>query len=259
MVGYHDETQDTILNKKTHCEKGCRQRNCRRVENHENSYFFKNFCADETGLNYRLRQKVRHAINTLHYLVIKRRWTTLLCYAVQICQKMLLLVYNCAALPHLDNLQNIQLEFLPLNTKSIMQPMDMEFVADSWRLLITTTIQNCFTNCGFKPLDISEIVRNEENEDMLPVHIIKYEEFSTIDNTLPCYDNNEDCEDLIGQEDDDESPMPVTNHEAKKCMAVLQRFFMQEGNQVSITSALNICADFVDVKCYKNKRRTTLE
>ena len=30
------------------------------------------------------------------------------------------------------------------------------FVADSWRAIKTSTIQNCFINCGFKPLDISK-------------------------------------------------------------------------------------------------------
>ncbi|KII71842.1 hypothetical protein RF11_01387 [Thelohanellus kitauei] len=82
---------------------------------------------------------------------------------------------------------------------------------------------------------------NDENDDILPVHIIDYEEFSTIDNNLPSYDNNEDCEDLIVEgikskhekfeQDDDESPVPMTNQEAKKCMAVLQRYFMEEGKE----------------------------
>ncbi|KII65755.1 hypothetical protein RF11_04388 [Thelohanellus kitauei] len=91
-----------------------------------------------------------------------------------------------------------------------------------------------------------------------------------IDNNLPCYDNNEDCDDLIDEclkskhekfedDDDDDSPVPVTNQEAKKCIAVLQRYFMQEGNEGSPTSALNICADFIEVKCYKNERQTTLD
>ncbi|KII72052.1 hypothetical protein RF11_16515 [Thelohanellus kitauei] len=185
-------------------------------------------------------------------------------------RKPFLLVDNCAAHPHLDNLQNIQLEFLPPNTTSLVQPMDMgliknfktlyrgklvsyilesidenllttiRFVADSCRAIKTTTIQNCFTDCGFKPLYISEIFSNEENEDMLPVPIINFEEFSTIDNNLPCYDNNEDCEDLVV-----ESPVPVANQEAKKYMAVLQLYFMQEGNEGSPTSALNICSDFL--------------
>ncbi|XP_035212025.1 tigger transposable element-derived protein 6-like [Stegodyphus dumicola] len=213
-------------------------------------------------------------------------------------RKILLIVDNCAAHPHLDNLQNIQLEFLPPNTTSLMQPMDMgviknfktlyrgklvnyilesidenllttsttareisskisllqaiQFVADSWRAIKATTIQNCFTNCGFKPLEISENLSNEENEDMLQVPIcINYEEFSTIDNNLPCYDDNENCEDSIVEgikskhgkldeddDDDDESPVPVTNQEAKKCIATLQRYFMQEGNEGSPASAL---------------------
>ncbi|KII68619.1 hypothetical protein RF11_04433 [Thelohanellus kitauei] len=100
---------------------------------------------------------------------------------------------------------------------------------------------------------------------MLPVPFINYEEFSTIDNNLPCYDNDEDRDDLIVEgikskhekfedDDDDESPVPGTNQEAKKCMAVLRRYFMQEGNEGSPTPALNISADFVEVKCCKNKR-----
>ncbi|KII67912.1 hypothetical protein RF11_09084 [Thelohanellus kitauei] len=246
-----------------------------------------------------LRQTVPYAINTLHCRVIKRRWIALLCYAVQICQNRMLdlddlrglewKVYqwnNFAAHTHLDNLQNIQLEFLPPNTTSLVQLMDMGLIKNYKTLyrgklvyyilesidenlltssttardisIKTTTIQNCFTNCGTKPLDISEILSNEENGDILP-----------IDN-LTCYDNNEDCEDLIEEgiiskrekfeaDDDDESPVPVTNQEAKKCMSVLQGYFMQEGNEGSPTSALNICADFVEVKCYKNKRQTTFD
>ncbi|KII69504.1 hypothetical protein RF11_15408 [Thelohanellus kitauei] len=99
---------------------------------------------------------------------------------------------------------------------------------------------------------------------MLPVPIINNEEFSTIDINLPFYDNNENYEYLIVkgikskheilEDDDDEWPVPGTNHETKKCMAVLQRYFIQEGNEGSPTSALNICADYVEVKCYKNQK-----
>ncbi|KII66116.1 hypothetical protein RF11_11932 [Thelohanellus kitauei] len=64
---------------------------------------------------------------------------------------------------------------------------------------------------------------------MLPVPIFNDEEFLTIDNNLPCYDNHEDNEDLIVEgikskhekfedDEDDESPVPVTDQEAKKCM-----------------------------------------
>ncbi|KII70120.1 hypothetical protein RF11_16423 [Thelohanellus kitauei] len=74
----------------------------------------------------------------------------------------------------------------------------------------------------------SMMITNEENEDMLPVHIINYEEFSTIDKNLPRYDIYEDCADLIVEDDDDESPVPVTNQEAKKCIAVLQPYFTRK-------------------------------
>ncbi|KII74339.1 hypothetical protein RF11_06486 [Thelohanellus kitauei] len=94
----------------------------------------------------------------------------------------------------------------------------IQFVADNWRAIKTTTIQNCCTNGGIKS---------------------KHEKFE--------------------EDDENESHVPVTNLKAKKCMAVLQLYFMQEGNEVSPTSALNICADFVEVKCDKNKRQTTFD
>ncbi|KII61244.1 hypothetical protein RF11_15501 [Thelohanellus kitauei] len=93
---------------------------------------------------------------------------------------------------------------------------------------------------------------------MLPVLTVKYEEFLTIANNLLCYDDIEDCEDLI-VEDDDNSSVLMSNQEEKKCMFELQHYFMQEGNEGSPTSALNICADFLEVKCHKNKRETTLD
>lgn len=117
-------------------------------------------------------------------------------------------------------------------------------------------IQNYFAVCGFTPLDIPEILSDEENE-------INYQGFSTIDNNLPCYDENQDCKDAIVKviklkdekrdEDDNDDP-PVTNQEAKKCIAGLQRYFMQKGNEGSPTSALNTCADFVERQICKKKR-----
>ena len=100
----------------------------------------------------------------------------------------------------------------------------------------------------------------------MTVPIANYEEFSTIDKNLPCYNNNEDCEDLIvngiiskhenveDDEDDEESPVRITNKEVKKSVAVLKQYFMQEGNEGSPTSALNICVDFIELKCTQNKR-----
>lgn len=43
-------------------------------------------------------------------------------------RKVLLLLDNCAAHPHLDCLRNIQLEFLPANTTSLIQPLDMGII-----------------------------------------------------------------------------------------------------------------------------------
>ncbi|KII62654.1 hypothetical protein RF11_04829 [Thelohanellus kitauei] len=52
--------------------------------------------------------------------------------------KILLIVDNCAAHPHLDNLQHIQLEFLPPNTTSLVQLMYMGVIKNfnfvSWKI-----------------------------------------------------------------------------------------------------------------------------
>ena len=45
-------------------------------------------------------------------------------------RKILLLVDNCAAHPHLDSLKNIKLDFLPPNTTSLVQPMDMGIITN---------------------------------------------------------------------------------------------------------------------------------
>jgi hypothetical protein len=38
--------------------------------------------------------------------------------------------------PHLNSLQNIQLEFLPLNTTSLLQPMGMEVIKKYENLIL---------------------------------------------------------------------------------------------------------------------------
>jgi hypothetical protein len=42
--------------------------------------------------------------------------------------KILLVLDNSAAYPHLDSLKNIQLEFLSPNTTSLIQPMDVGII-----------------------------------------------------------------------------------------------------------------------------------
>ena len=91
-----------------------------------------------------------------------------------------------------------------------------------------------------------------ENEDFLQVPIVNYQEFSTIDNNLECYNEIDDS-------DDEDPPVPVTNQEAKKFIAALQHYFMQVGNDESPTSTLNTCADFVQLQSYKNITETTLD
>lgn len=266
---------------------------------------------------------------------IFRKWLTSWDAELQVQQrKIMLLVDNCAAHPHLDNLQNIKLEFLPSNTTSLVQPLDMgiiknlktlyrgklvnyivesiddnlltssstardisakinllqaiQFLTDSWRAIKIKTIQNCFAVSGFslvhalQNLDetesgvfsqvTSENLNETESDLSSQVTIGNYQEFLTIDNNLPCYDETENYENAIIQgiqstrqildedsdADDENLPVPVTNQEARKCITMLQRYFIQEGNDESPMSALDTCADFVQKQSYKHKRQTIL-
>jgi len=102
--------------------------------------------------------------------------------------------------------------FIQEISAKISQLKAVQFVADIWRAIKTRTIQNSFKKYGFTPIDSSEILRNEETEDMLQVPIANSDEFLTIGKNLPCHDDNEDCEDSIVEDDDEgESPVPVTN------------------------------------------------
>ena len=49
-------------------------------------------------------------------------------YLTKVNRKILLLVYNCTAHPHVSTLKNIQLEFLPPNTTPFIQPMDQGII-----------------------------------------------------------------------------------------------------------------------------------
>ena len=49
-------------------------------------------------------------------------------YFTKVNLKILLLVDNCTAHPHVSTLKNIQLEFLPPNTTPLIQPMDQGII-----------------------------------------------------------------------------------------------------------------------------------
>ena len=152
----------------------------------------------------------------------------------------------------------------------------VQFVADSWRATSTKTIKNCFGACGFKPLDsmTSPDAIDSENNEILQVPVINCAEYLSIENNIECFDENEECKDSIvehmlaknpklgeAQESDDEDPpeQMVTNQEARKCISCLKRYFMQIGNEGSPTSALDICADFVEMQSQKGTRQSTLD
>jgi hypothetical protein len=164
-------------------------------------------------------------------------------------------------------LKDIQLEFLPVNTTSLVQAMGMviiknlkmyrgklvnhildaieenlltsfstakevsskvnlqavQSVADSWREIGSKTIQNCFSHWGLKHsgLEMPEAAKSEYEGISEVQKVRNYEEFEGIDNNVKCYNGNEVCEDDV------------------------RRYFMQQGNEGSPLSVLDVCADFV--------------
>jgi hypothetical protein len=50
----------------------------------------------------------------------------------------------------------------------------------------------------------------------------------------------------------------MTNQDARKFIAGLQLYFMQEGNEGSPISALETCADFVELQSIKRTRQGIL-
>jgi hypothetical protein len=107
-------------------------------------------------------------------------------------RKILLLIDNCSAHPQIKNLQNIQLEFLPPNATSVLQPMDqgiirslkshyrkllvkrlvqdleekkrstisllnaVNYIHKAWSLVETKTIKNCFQHAKWRQEDFDE-------------------------------------------------------------------------------------------------------
>jgi hypothetical protein len=226
-------------------------------------------------------------------------------------RKVLLVLANCAAHPHLDSLKNIQLEFLSPSTTSLVQPMDtgiiknlktlyraklvnyileaveenlltssstskevsasidllhaLQFIADSWRRVSTKTFQNCFDHCDFKHSDLELSDKaDSENDVILEMHHVENDKvFSCIDSSLQCYNDNEDCEDAVVEqiaakhrktseyqetdEDDTTERERVTAQHTRKFVAGLRLYFMQEGNESSLISALKTSADIVQL------------
>jgi hypothetical protein len=74
-----------------------------------------------------------------------------------------------------------------------------EFIADSWQRVSSKTIQNCFAHCDFKHSDLEILTKpNSENDIILEIHHARnYKDFSCINNSLQCYNRNEDCEEAI--------------------------------------------------------------
>lgn len=138
----------------------------------------------------------------------------------------------------------------------------MQFLADSWRQLSSELIQNCFVKCGIKhpdcEIDTDTIaIENTAKETVVSLQKVEnYEDFLNIDHkqsSIVKQENDENDTEKMLHEDDQQL---ITNQTARKCIADLRRYFMQNGNEESPLAALDLCADFVHVQSFKRMRQT---
>lgn len=122
-------------------------------------------------------------------------------------RKIVLLIDNCTAHPHLKNLRCIKLVFLPPSTTSVLQPMDQGVIRSlkahyrkqlvlrilesyekgseynvsileaivllekSWRRVTAATIRNCFRHAGLCKNVLENIVDDVQDDENLPLKI----------------------------------------------------------------------------------------
>jgi hypothetical protein len=117
-------------------------------------------------------------------------------------------------------------------------------------------------------LETPETARSEYEAISEVQKVRNYEEFEGIDNNFECYNENEDCEDetvesILSRHQDEESEGEesdeddtselerVTTQDVRNFIDRLRRYFMQEGNEGSPLSALDVCADSVHSQSIK--------
>jgi len=93
-------------------------------------------------------------------------------------------------------------------------------------------------------------------------------EFEQLDSNVQCYDQNEYVDDIIIQsiqdqhnsdEDKDEEPdPPIRLQEAKKSLETLRLFFLQQGNEESLISALDTYLDYIRQQTIKCKKQSNI-
>ena len=87
------------------------------------SHFVKNVNVDNLPVTYCANKKAW--ITSQIYTEWLAAWGL---YLTKVNLEILLLVDNCTAHPHVSTLKNIQLEFLPPNATSLIQPMDQGII-----------------------------------------------------------------------------------------------------------------------------------
>ncbi|XP_060872747.1 tigger transposable element-derived protein 6-like [Metopolophium dirhodum] len=194
-----------------------------------------------------------------------------------------LVLDNCTAHPNIS-LKNIKLEFLPPNTTSLIQPLDMGVIQNlkvKYRATLVNyileKIEDNLLESKSTAIDISKKINilqaiqfisdswrdlepnSEENDN---VRVLNNVEFEQLDSNVQCYDQNEYVDDVIIQsiqyqhnsdEDTDEEPdPPIRLQEAKKSLETLRLFFLQQGNEESPISALDTCSDYIRQQTLKS-------
>lgn len=114
------------------------------------------------------------------------------------------------------------------------------------RPFVTTLLTEILNN---QDLEMPNKADSENYIVLEMYHVENYEEFSCSDSSRQCYNENEVCEEAIveqvavkcqkiseAQETDKDDTIErerVTNQDARKFIAVLRLYFMQEGNEDS--------------------------
>ncbi|CAI6353251.1 unnamed protein product [Macrosiphum euphorbiae] len=153
----------------------------------------------------------------------------------------LLIVDNAGPHPKLIDLKNITLEFLPPNTTSLVQPLDMGIIKNlktHYRGLLVTYIlkaiednSHCFAHCGFRPLIDLPIPPIVSIENDVAQCVENGELFIKIDDGVQCFNENENYDNILdeiaerslqNEESDDDDyevqPFKITTREAEKTM-----------------------------------------
>ncbi|XP_025420572.1 tigger transposable element-derived protein 4-like [Sipha flava] len=193
----------------------------------------------------------------VHYHSNKNAWMTSTIFSNWLCEwdkelqaksrSILLLIDNCTAHPKNIELKNITLEFLPLNTTTLIQPLGMGIIKDL-KMRYRMKLVNFILEKIEEKLFDSSTSANQISGKINMLQAIQFISESWREVSLQNILKKRKLEEVKEEEEEenDYTDPPVTVKEAKKCIDLLQKFFMQEGNENSPSDKLEECAHFVN-------------